>query len=166
MMKRTLLAVATLMMTLSTNAQRLTDITTEARLITDKMVVELGLSNTQRNSILQLNINYLDGINSYRDIDAQGWKYRNKQIKRLLTSKQWKAYKEANYFYRPIGWRNNAYVHHIYAKYPNRCGVKGGKSGKHHDRSWRDNGNNNSNNSKEAIRHRREMRRGMMNGAR
>lgn len=118
-MKRTLLAiVATLMMFTSASAQRLTDIQAEARFITDKMVVELGLSNVQRNNILNINLTYLDGIRSYRDIDANGWKYRNKQLKRMLTAQQWKRYKDAYYFYRPIGWRNDAYIHHIYAKYP------------------------------------------------
>ena len=118
-MKRTLLAiVATLMMFTSANAQRLTDIQAEARFITDKMVVELGLSNVQRNNILNINLTYLDGIRSYRDIDANGWRYRNKQLKRMLTAKQWKRYKDAYYFYRPISWRSNAYVHNIYAKYP------------------------------------------------
>ena len=106
------------MMFTSANAQRLTDIQAEARFITDKMVVELGLSNVQRNNILNINLTYLDGIRSYRDIDANGWKYRNKQLKRMLTAQQWKRYKEASYFYRPIGWRNNAYIHNIYAKYP------------------------------------------------
>ena len=118
-MKRTLLSiVAAMMITVSASAQRLTDITAEARFITDKMVVELGLTNIQRNSILQLNLSYLNGINSYRDINANGWSYRNKQLKKMLTAKQWKRYKEASYFYRPIGWRNNAYVHNIYNKYP------------------------------------------------
>ena len=95
-MKRTFLAiVAAMIIAVSASAQRLTDVTAEARLITDKMVLELGLNNIQRNSILQLNINYLNGITSYRDIDADGWKYRNKQLKKLLTSKQWKLYKDA-----------------------------------------------------------------------
>ena len=70
-MKRTLLAiVAAFVMITSANAQRLTDIQAEARFITDKMIVELGLSNVQRNSLLNINLNYLDGIRSYRDIDA------------------------------------------------------------------------------------------------
>ena len=118
-MKRTLLVIAVAMMTFaSANAQRLTDIQAEARFITDKMVMELGLSNVQRNNILNINLTYLDGIRSYRDIDARGWKYRNHQLKQMLTAKQWKRYKDAYYFYRPIGWRDDAYVHNIYAKYP------------------------------------------------
>lgn len=118
-MKRTLLAiVAAFMMIASVNAQRLVDIQTEARFITDKMVVELGLSNVQRNNILNINLTYLDGIRSYRDIDSHGWKYRNKQLKHILSDKQWKKYKKSYYFYRPISWRNNAYIHNIYAKYP------------------------------------------------
>lgn len=177
-MKRTLLAiVATLMMTLSVSAQRLTDITAEARLITDKMVVELGLTNIQRNSILQLNINYLNGISSYRDIEADGWKYRNKQLKKLLTTKQWKLYKDAYYFYRPISWRNSAYVHNIYAKYPKanyrpkgprpQCDTRNAfKKDKRNKASFGKGKREFDNNSPEAIRMRQEMRRGVMKGAR
>lgn len=118
-MKRTLLAiVAAFVMITSANAQRLTDIQAEARFITDKMIVELGLSNVQRNSLLNINLNYLDGIRSYHDIDAYGWHYRNKQIKRMLNARQWKRFKEAYYFYHPIGWNNNTYIYNIYNKYP------------------------------------------------
>lgn len=117
-MKRTLLAiVATLMMTTTMNAQRLTDVIAEARFITDKMVVELGLTNVQRNSILNLNLTYLDGINSYRDIDARGWRYRNQKIRAMLTAKQWRKFRDCYYFYRPISWCNNAYVHNVYNRY-------------------------------------------------
>ena len=172
-MKRTFLAiVATLMMTLSVSAQRLTDVTAEARLITDKMVLELGLNNIQRNSILHLNINYLNGITNYRDIEADGWKYRNKQLKKLLTSKQWKLYKDAYYFYRPISWRNSAYVHNIYAKYPKQNWRKDGPRPAcntrppHGPRPEFKNRREFDNNSPEAIRMRQEMRRGAMKGAR
>ena len=118
-MKRTLLAiVAAFVMITSANAQRLTDIQAEARFITDKMIVELGLNSAQRNSLMNINLNYLDGIRSYRDIDAYGWHYRNRQIKRMLNAKQWKRFKEAYYFYHPIGWNNNTYIYNIYNKYP------------------------------------------------
>ena len=51
-MKRIMMTiVAAWMMITSMNAQRLTNIQAEARFITDKMVVELGLSSAQRNSI-------------------------------------------------------------------------------------------------------------------
>lgn len=117
-MKRTLLAiVAAFVMITSANAQRLTDIQTEARFITDKMIVELGLSNVQRNSLMNINLNYLDGIRSYRDIDAYGWHYRNKQLKRMLNARQWKRFKEAYYFYHPIGWNNNTYIYNKYPKH-------------------------------------------------
>ena len=118
-MKRTLLAiVAEFVMITSANAQRLTDIQAEARFITDKMIVELGLNSAQRNSLLNINLNYLDGIRSYRDIDAYGWHYRNRQLKRMLNARQWKRFKEAYYFYHPIGWNNNTYIYNIYNKYP------------------------------------------------
>lgn len=178
-MKRTFLAiVAALIMTLSASAQRLTDITAEARFITDKMIVELGLNSIQRNSILQLNLNYLNGINGYRDINANGWKYRNKQLKKMLTAKQWKKYKEANYFYRPIGWNNNTYIHNIYVKYPKNNGYRpnGPRPGNFKGNGFKDDKRNKpgfgngkrefNNNSKEAIRMRQDMRRDMKRGAR
>ena len=56
-MKRMIMTlVAIWMMITSMNAQRLTNIQAEARFITDKMVVELGLSSVQRNSILNLSL--------------------------------------------------------------------------------------------------------------
>ena len=98
-MKRMIMTlVAVWMMITSMNAQRLTNIQAEARFITDKMVVELGLSSAQRNSILNINLNYLNGIRSYRDIDAYGWRYRNKQLKRIMTARQWKRFKNSYYF--------------------------------------------------------------------
>lgn len=118
-MKRILLAIAAaVVMNTSANAQRLTDIQAEASFITDKMMVELGLNKAHRNSILSINLSYLNGINSYRDIDAYGWQYRNKQLRRMLSARQWKRFCESYYLYRPIGWRDREYVHNIYVKYP------------------------------------------------
>ena len=123
-MKRLVLTLAVALVTaLSASAQRLANVQVEARFITDKMVLELGLSNVQRNNILQLNLSYLDAINSYRDINGKAWKHRNKELRRMMSDRQWKRYKESYYFYQPIDWRSNAYVHNIYAKYPNRVVV-------------------------------------------
>ena len=126
-MKRTLLAiVAAFLMMTSAYAQRLANVRAEATLITDKMVLELGLSKAQRNGILNISLNYLNGIRSYRDIDSYGWECRNRELRRMLTARQWQRFKEAYYFYRPIEWRNDVYVHNIYHKYP--------KHHKHYDK--------------------------------
>ena len=142
-MKRTLTAiVAAIVMITTASAQKLTNIRAEASFITDKMIVELGLNKAQRNSILNINLSYLNGINNYRDIDAYGWKHRNSQLRRILSPRQWKRFCESYYFYRPIGWRDRAYVHNIYVKYPkhnchhrphydNKC-YKHDKHYKHH----------------------------------
>lgn len=72
-MKRTLTAiVAAIVMITTASAQKLTNIRAEASFITDQMIVELGLNKAQRNSILNINLSYLNGINNYRDIDAYG----------------------------------------------------------------------------------------------
>lgn len=131
-MKRLALTLAVALITaLSASAQRLTNIRAEARFITDKMVLELGLTNVQRNSILQLNLGYLDAINSYRDINGKAWKHRNKELRRMMSDRQWRRYREAYYFYQPISWRSNAYVHNIYTRYPERVVVVH-ESCKHH----------------------------------
>ena len=120
-MKRLVLTLAVALITaLSASAQRLTNIRAEARFITDKMVLELGLTNVQRNNIMRLNLDYLDAINSYRDLNGRAWKHRNKELRRMMSDSQWRRYREAYYFYQPISWRDNAYVHNIYTRYPER----------------------------------------------
>lgn len=118
-MKRILTAMAALIMAVTTiSGQRLANASIEAQYITDKMAVELGLNSSQRNSILQFNLNYLSGIASYHDINSKRWKTRNAMLKSVLSAAQWRKYRDASYFYRPISWRDGAYVHNVYAKYP------------------------------------------------
>lgn len=118
-MKRIFLAtVAALVVFTSVSAQRLADVRVEATIITDKMIAELGIGPGYRNSILNINLAYLNSINSYRDIDAYGWERRNREMRRYLSPGQWRKYCNTYYFYRPIGWQNRAYVHHIYRRYP------------------------------------------------
>lgn len=134
-MKRLVLTLAVALVTaLSASAQRLANIQVEARFITDKMVLELGLTNVQRNNIMRLNLDYLDAINSYRDLNGRAWKYRNKELRRMMSDSQWRRYREAYYFYQPISWRSNAYVHNIYTRYPERVVVvhESCKPCKHH----------------------------------
>lgn len=134
-MKRLVLTLAVALVTaLSASAQRLANIQVEARFITDKMVLELGLTNVQRNNIMRLNLDYLDAINSYRDLNGRAWKYRNKELRRMMSDSQWRRYREAYYFYQPISWRDNAYVHNIYTRYPERVVVvhESCKPCKHH----------------------------------
>ncbi len=110
--------VTMILMATSMSAQRISNAYTEARFLTEKMVQELGLSSLQREEAYQANLTYMNGINSYSDISSYAWKQRNAQFKTILTSSQWKRYKNVSYFYRPISWRNNTYVHNVYSKYP------------------------------------------------
>lgn len=126
-MKRMILTmVAMIMMITSVSAQRIDNTIMEARILTDKMTEELGLNSWQREKAYQMNLSYLNGISSYRDINSQVWKTRNNALKGILNAAQWKQYKNASYFYRPISWRQNTYVHNIYAKYPSKKSSFGG----------------------------------------
>lgn len=126
MKKMILTMVAMVMMITSVSAQRIDNTNMEARILTDKMTEELGLNSWQREKAYQMNLSYLNGISSYRDINSQVWKTRNNALKGILNAVQWKQYKNASYFYRPISWRQNTYVHNIYAKYPSKKSSFGG----------------------------------------
>lgn len=85
-MKRMILTmIMAAVMTTSISAQRISNTTIMARFLTDKMVDGLGLNRWQREKTYQMNLNYLNSINSYKDIDAGIWKMRNQQLKNILT---------------------------------------------------------------------------------
>lgn len=105
--------LAMVLMATSVSAQKVDGAYILARVLTDKMVGELGLSNSQREKAYQTNLYYLNGINGYSDISSQIWRQRNSQLKNILTSSQWKRYKKSSYFYRPISWRDNSYVNNF-----------------------------------------------------
>lgn len=121
--------VAMIMMASSVSAQKIDGVYLVARALTDKMVEELGLSNVQRDKTYQANLYYLNGINSRGDINSRIWKQRNSELKGILTSSQWKRYKNASGFYRPISWRDNSYVHNFsdnrHSMKPSRDGNRG-----------------------------------------
>lgn len=123
--------IMAVIVTATLSAQRIDNTIIEARILTEKMVEELGLNSWQREKVYQMNLDYLNGIHSYKDIDAQIWKTRNHLLKNILIANQWKHYRNASYFYHPISWREGTYVHNIYAKYPQSVHVFGGNRGNH-----------------------------------
>ena len=129
-MKRLIMTmVMAVVMSLTVSAQRIDNTIKEARILTDKMVEELNLNNWQREKAYQMNLDYLNGINGRNDIHSQIWSYRNKQIMGILSSSQWQLFKKSSYFYQPISWKKGAYVHNIYATYPNAGHTFGGNRG-------------------------------------
>lgn len=105
-------------MSMTVSAQKIENTIKEARILTEKMAEELSLNNWQREKAYQMNLDYLNSINSHHDIHSQNLSQRNTQLKGILSSSQWKLYKKASYFYQPISWKKGAYVHNIYARYP------------------------------------------------
>ena len=90
-MKRMVFAMATILMfAVSAKAQRLEHAKDEASYITRIMTAELGLTRVQSQELLRINLVYLDGISSYRDIEGRGCKSRDKKIKSLLNKRQWR----------------------------------------------------------------------------
>ena len=88
-MKRMVFAMATILMfAVAAKAQRLEHAKDEASYITRIMTAELGLTRVQSQELLRINLVYLDGISSYRDIEGRGCKSRDKKIKSLLNKRQ------------------------------------------------------------------------------
>lgn len=86
MKKMIMTLMMVLSMTIGANAQRLDNTYMEARILTDYMADELSLNSWQREKAYQMNLDYLNGIGSYRDIDAHIWTLRNNQLKSILNA--------------------------------------------------------------------------------
>ena len=86
----------------------------EARYLTDKMAWELGLSAREYDRMYEINYRYLRGVNTYDDLYAWRWRDRNIALRNFFNDRQWEIYIGADYFYRPLSWRNGAFVRNVY----------------------------------------------------
>jgi len=118
-MKRYILAIAAMMMiTISASAMSINQARNEAQYLTDKMAVELALTDYEYEQAYRINLDYMLSIDRPADLYANPWALRNQALRALLTPMQWNRYIHATYFYRPVAWSGKAFVHHIYEKYP------------------------------------------------
>lgn len=120
-MKRFIMTIAAaLMITASASAMSYSEARSEAQYLTDKMAYELGLDDEQYAEAYQINLAYLQGVDDYDDIYANVWNIRNRAFRTLFSYNQWTRFIGANYFYRPLEWRNGDFYLNVYNRYPQR----------------------------------------------
>ena len=92
----------------------------QALFLTDKMAYELNLTDDQYEAAYEVNLDYLMGINTYDDLYGVYWRQRNLDLSYILLDRQYRAFCNATYFYRPLYWDGGYWHFGIYARYPRR----------------------------------------------
>ncbi len=116
----------TQMFALSTSSIR-----THARFLTDRMAYELDLSPMQYDDIYEINFDYIYMINRIMDDVVYGYRDaidmyydllddRNDDLRYVLTNSQYRKFKYADYFYRPVYSTGKSWSFRIYTIYSNR----------------------------------------------
>lgn len=92
----------------------------QALFLTDKMAYELNLTDDQYEAAYEINLDYLLSIDHYDDLYGIYWRRRNQDLGYILYDWQYRAYCQANYFYRPLYYDTGYWRFRIYARYPYR----------------------------------------------
>lgn len=114
------------MLALSTSAIR-----NHARFLSDRMAYELDLSAAQYDDVYEINFDFLYSVNrimddvvfGYRDAIEQYYTLldiRNEDLNYVLTSRQYRDFLAAEYFYRPVYSTGKTWSFRIYTIYHNR----------------------------------------------
>ncbi len=120
-MKKMIISLfAFLTMTVSANAMSYEQARNEALFLTDKMAYELNLTDLQYEAAYEINLDYLMSVTDHSDVFGLYWERRNMDIRHILYSWQWDAFRAATYFYRPLIWDGGYWHFGIYARYPRR----------------------------------------------
>ena len=113
------------MFALSTSAIR-----NHARFLSDRMAYELDLSAAQYDDVYEINFDFLYSVNhimddvvfGYRDAIEQYYTLldiRNEDLNYVLTSRQYRDFLAAEYFYRPVYSTGKTWSFRIYTIYHN-----------------------------------------------
>ena len=112
--------IAMLAIAMHANAMSYEQARNEALFLTDKMAYELNLTDAQYEAAYEINLDYLMGVTSRDDVFGTYWERRNMDLRYILYSWQWEAFRAATYFYRPLYWHSGYWHFGIYARYPHR----------------------------------------------
>ncbi len=72
--------------------------------LTDKMAYELGLTEEQYDCAYQINLDYLLSIDRADDCHGVYWRFRNTDLRYILTEAQYRLYATISYFLYPVQW--------------------------------------------------------------
>ena len=109
-----LVAIAT---SIPTFGMSLRDAQAQAYFLSDKMAYELNLTPQQYDQVYQVNLEYFLSVNSPSDLDGIWWRYRNTDLSYILYDWQWRLYRTADYFIRPLSWVRGAWYCSLWDRY-------------------------------------------------
>ena len=117
-----LILALTALLTLATSASAMSyeQAREQALFLTDKMAYELNLTDDQYEAAYEINLDYLMRINDHSDLYGSYWRQRNLDLSYILLDWQFRTYRAAHYFYRPLYWDAGVWHFGIYARYPHR----------------------------------------------
>ncbi|MDR0892995.1 MAG: hypothetical protein LBN24_10325 [Mediterranea sp.] len=112
-------------------AMSLSQISENARFLSDKMGYELALNNQQYNDVYEINYNFIYSVQDYLDDLALSYSWasdayyhaldlRNDDLRWVLTAAQYSRFLQTDYFYRPLYRTGNTWAFGVYLNYPNR----------------------------------------------
>ena len=119
-MKKMMIQAVMMVMTISANAMSYKTAKNEALFLSDKMAYELNLTNAQYEAVYEINLDYLMSVDSPADVYGKWWKRRNIDLQYVLTVYQYNRYMDTPYFYRPIIWKSDHWIFHVYGQYTNK----------------------------------------------
>lgn len=121
MMKKLIISLVSLfVLTVSANAMSYNQARRQALFLTDKMAYELNLTDDQYEAAYEINLDYLMSIDNYDDLYGLYWERRNLDLSYILLDWQYRMYRDASYFYRPLYWNAGYWHFGVYARYPYR----------------------------------------------
>ncbi len=116
-MKKIMFLAMMMTIAISANAMTYNTARNEALFLSDKMAYELGLSNAQYEAIYKINLDYLLNMNSRVDVNGPWWDIRNRDLRHVLSPRQYDRYMTINYFFRPVVFRAGSWTLAIYNRY-------------------------------------------------
>lgn len=125
-MKKILFAIVTMVMSvMPMYAIDYDEIRENALFLTDKMAYELNLSEEQYEAAYEINYDYFYEIMTGYDFDdddvyGHAWRSRNRDLRIILLTSQYNAFKRLKYFYRPFHCSHGRITINIYNYYPRR----------------------------------------------
>ncbi len=117
-MKRfTMMMVMLAVTAVATRAMSYHEARNRALFLADKMAYELDLTDEQYEAVYEINLDYLMGLDGRRTVYGPAWDWRNRELRRVLATLQYRAYAAADYFYRPVFWAHNRWNWLVYSRY-------------------------------------------------
>ncbi len=117
-MKRfTMMMVMLAVVAVATRAMSYHEARNRALFLADKMAYELDLTDEQYEAVYEINLDYLMGLDGRWTVYGPAWDWRNRELRRVLATLQYRAYAAADYFYRPVFWAHNRWNWLVYSRY-------------------------------------------------